>query len=90
MKELKRKNENKKNSNNDSDGGADTQFLRVKGRKKIRERDEELERLQRRNAMLKSNLDDIHNESKKYNYEIYLPKVDKSKQKSEDDVDFDF
>lgn len=90
MKELKRKNENKKNSNNDSDGGDDPQFLRGKGRKKIRERDEELERLQRRNAMLKSNLDDIHNESKKYNYEIHLPKVDKSKQKSEDDLDFDF
>lgn len=93
MKELKHKSEekkNKKNGNNDSDGGTEPQFLKGKGHRKRRQQIEEHERLKRRNAMLKSNLDDIHNDSKKYNYETYLQNLGKNKQSKEDDVDFDF
>lgn len=90
MKELESKSKKKNNGNNDSDGGTEPQFLKGAGHRKRQERIEEHERLQRRNAMLKSNLDDIHNDSKKYNYETYLQNLGKSKQSKEDDVDFDF
>lgn len=91
MKELESKSKKKNNGNNDSDGGNEPQFLKGKSHRKRQQQIEEHERLQRRNAMLKSNLYDIHNDSKKYNYETYLQNLGKSKPSAKkDDVDFDF
>ena len=89
MKELESKSKKKNNGNNDSDGGNEPQFLKGKSHRKRLQQIEEHERLQRRNAMLKSNLDDIYEASEKYNFDAFLPNFGKSEQSAEDDVDFE-
>lgn len=90
MKELESKSKKKKNGNNDSDGGNEPQFLKGAGHRK---RQEEKEKLERRNKMLDENLATVMKESNKFNLDVYFPKVDKSKESfndDKDDVGFDF